>query len=301
MKKIFITGAAGFIGRHLLTSLVKNKNVFIKALDQNQVLLKNFCKTPNIELIIGDIRNYNNLEKLFAQDPPDVIVHLAAIINSHQQRDYFDINVEGTKNLICLAEIFRVKKFIFLSTDYVLYNLSDPYTQTKRACEKLLHLSNLNFTIFRPSPVFGLGDNKNFATLISVVKKYPILPAIKCQMEPVYVDDVVKMIITSFDIPFSRRIYNLPGGSIYDFSEILVIITRLLGLKRFIITLPKELFLPALKLYEFFIPHPLLKSYQVKKWLKNQALDASLAKKELNYNPLSFEEGMRRVLSDGIK
>ena len=230
MKQILITGAAGFIGRHLVTSLQNQKNISLRVFDQNQDLVKIF---PTTESIIGDVGDKKKLKEAFLGNPPEAVVHLAAVIKSSKKEDYIKVNIQGTENLLRLTEIFGVKKFIFISTDYVLYNLPDWYSQSKRYCEKILQSSKSNFTIFRPSPVFGLGDNKNFATLISIVKKYPILPTIKCQMEPVYVGDVVKMIIASLENSCPpRQVYNLPGGSLYDFREILTIISRLLGLKR---------------------------------------------------------------------
>ena len=293
MKQILVTGAAGFIGRHLIASLIKVKNISLKAFDQNPDLTGIF---PTVKTIVGDIRDQKKLREVFVKEPPEAIIHLAAVIKSSHREDYLKVNVQGTENLIRLAENFNTRKFIFISTDYVLYNLPDYYSQSKRRCEEIISSSNLNFTIFRPAPVFGSGDNKNFATLISIIKKYPILPAIKCQMEPVYVGDVIKMIIASLDNSCSdRKIYNLPGGSIYEFPKILSILSKSLGLKRLIITLPEKFFLPALQLYESLVPNPLLSVYQVQKWIKNRPLDASLVKKDLNYNPVSFEERVRSI------
>jgi len=296
MKRILITGAAGFIGRHLTGSLGKNKNISLKAFDKNIGLVHIF---PDIKTIIGDIRDQEKLREVFIEEAPEIIIHLAAVIKSPHKEDYIKINVHGTENLVNLAENFGVKKFIFLSTDYVLYNLHDLYGESKRRCEEIIQSSSLNFTIFRPTPVLGPGDTKNFATLISIIKKYPIIPAIKCRMEPVYVGDVVKMIVASLENSCPpRRAYNLPGGSICEFPEIVGIISNLLGLKRAIVTLPEKIFMPALKIYESLAPNPLLSVDQVQKWTKNNPLNASLAKKDLNYNPISFEEGIRLALKE---
>lgn len=292
-KKILLTGASGFVGRNLLRYLAQNKNIAVRVLIHKKDVEQ---KPPIVEKLKGDIRNYDSLKETFAGEPLDGIVHLAAIIKSPREKDYDEVNVGGTKNLIRLAEAHGIKKFIFPSSDFVLYEDVAPnlYGISKRKCEEVITASNLDFTIFRPTPIFGPGDTKNFASLISLVKKLPVIPAVRCLMEPVYVGDVAKMIVAALEKPeASRQIYYLPGGKKYDFLQLLQIISKCLRLRRLIIPFPKDFFLFAIKLYEHLLPSPLLESYQVKKWLKTKALDASKTKRDLGYNPISFEEGMR--------
>ena len=120
-------------------------------------------------------------------------------------------------------------------------------------------------------------------------------------MEPVFVGDVVKMIRAVLDNPDTfRKIYNLPGGAIYDLQEIFAIIGRFLGIKRLVFPVSGRFLLPFLRVYETLSSKPILTSSQVKKWLQNRPLDTSLTNKDLNYHPVSFEEGMRFVF-DGKK
>ena len=295
-KHILLTGASGFVGTNFLDYLAKNnKDISVRALIYDKDIEK---KHPVVEKINGDIRDYENLEKVFTGAPLDGIIHLAAVIKSPQEKDYTEVNVEGTRNLVRLAEKYGVKKFIFPSSDFVLYEdvAPNPYGISKRKCEEIITASNLDFTIFRPTPIFGPGDTKNFKSLVSFIKKYPIIPAVQCLMEPVYVGDVVKMIIAALESPAAnRQIYYLPGGEKYSFPDILMIIAKQLKLKRIIISLPPKIFLVALKVYENLFPNPLLESYQVRKWLKTQPLDASKTKKDLGYNPISFEEGVHFI------
>jgi len=294
---IFVTGISGFVGRNLLNFLKKEKeDIEILALiHQRDVPFE----WPIIEKIKGDVRDIHSLEKAFLKRKIDAILHLAAVIKTKEQKDFDEVNVEGTRNMVKLAEKYNVKKFIFLSSDFVLYEkfAPNPYGISKRKCEEIILNSSLDYTIFRPTPIFGPGDNKNFATLASVVKKYPILPAIHCYMEPVFVLDVVKAIISALKTEkANRKIYFLPGGKGYDFVEILKIVAKIQNLKRLIIPLPPFLFLPALFFAEKIFKNFPLESYQVKKWLKTKPLDAQKTKEDLNYNPISFEEGAKFII-----
>jgi len=294
MKNIFITGASGFVGKHLIDNLTKNQSFFVHTF----LRTKNPKKHPSVhEISYGDIRNFESLRNAFLKGPIDTIIHLAAVIKPPKKEDYFTVNVKGTENLVRLAETFEVKRIIFLSTDVVLYNIAHPYKESKLQCEEIISRSNLDFIIFRPAPIYGSGDTKNFATLISLIKKWPLFPVVKCKMEPVYVGDVTKMILAAIEYPYNcRKIYNVPGGSFNEFSEIITTISRILKLKRLIVPIPKKIFLPLLKIYERIIPYPLLNSYQVEKWLQNKPLDVSDIKKDFDYHPLTFEEGMNLIL-----
>lgn len=295
-KIIFVTGISGFVGRNFLEYLRKEKKNFqILALIHKKDLP---LEPPMIEKIKGDVRDINTLEKIFLSRKIDGILHLAAVIKSKNLKDFDEVNVEGTRNLVKLAERYGVKKFVFLSSDFILYEkfAPNPYGISKGKCEEIITASSLDWTIFRPTPIFGPGDNKNFATLASFVRKLPILPAIHCYMEPVFVGDVCQAILAVLENPISnRQIYYLPGGKGYDFVEILKIVSRAQNLKRLIIPLPPFLFLPAIKIFEKIFSNTPLESYQVKKWLKTKPLDASKTKKDLGYNPISFKQGVGSV------
>ena len=293
---LFVTGISGFVGKNFLNFLKKEKENFeiLALVHQRDIPLE----WPIVEKIKGDIRDIDSLEKVFSKRKIDGILHLAAVIKSKNLKDFDEVNVEGTRNVVKLAEKYNVKKFIFLSSDFVLYEkfAPNPYGISKRKCEEIILNSNLDYTIFRPTPIFGPGDNKNFATLASFVKKYPILPAIHCYMEPVFVLDVVKAIISALKTEkANRKIYFLPGGKGYDFVEILKIVAKIQNLKRLILPLPPFLFLPALFFAEKIFKDFPLESYQVKKWLKTKPLDAKSTKEDLNYNPISFEEGAKFI------
>jgi len=294
---LFVTGISGFVGKNFLNFLRKEKENFeiLALIHQRDVPLE----WPIVEKVKGDVRDINSLEKAFLKRKIDAILHLAAVIKSKNLKDFDEVNVEGTRNIVKLAEKYNVKKFIFLSSDFVLYEkfAPNPYGISKRKCEEIILNSSLDYTIFRPTPIFGPGDNKNFATLASFVKKYPVLPAIHCYMEPVFVLDVVKAIISALKTEkANRKIYFLPGGKGYDFVEILKIVAKIQNLKRLIIPLPPFLFLPALIFAEKIFKDFPLESYQVKKWLKTKPLDATKTKEDLNYNPISFEEGAKFIL-----
>ena len=294
---ILITGATGFIGRHLIRALLKHGEklvCFVKATENG-----GFLKKWGAHVVYGDVTSKNSVEQAFEFFPKiKEVIHLAALIKSTESKEQYQQNVVGTKNVVEAAVKHKVKKFIFTSTDFILYPASNPYRDSKLAAEKILKRSELNYTILRPTPVYGKGDDKNFISVFNLVKKYPAIPAIECIMQPVHVDDVVKAIISVLRNPKTfRKEYNLPGGSVVSFAQILKIISKQMGKHRLIMTVPNKPLLACILAYELVSFHPIVRYYQVKKWTLNKVLSTEDNRHDFEYAPISFEEGMVRTIA----
>lgn len=142
MKRVLVTGGAGFIGSHVVDSLVKdqiqvcvvdNFDSFyvrrIKELNIEGALQTGFCK-----LVEADITNAQQLSTVFDEWQPDEVIHLAARAGvrpsvEHPQY-YVETNIKGTANLLDLSVANRVKKFIFASSSSVYgLNTKVPFSE----------------------------------------------------------------------------------------------------------------------------------------------------------------------------
>ena len=132
MKNILVTGGAGFIGSHLVEKLLNEGVWNISVADDfndfyapeiKRANIQPFLPNPNFSLYEVDIRNYENLHQIFAENKFDVIVHLAARAgvrpSLEQPRLYAETNINGTLNLLELAKEFSVKQFVFGSSSSV--------------------------------------------------------------------------------------------------------------------------------------------------------------------------------------
>src|SRR5688572_26455257 len=222
---ILVTGGAGFIGSHLVDSLLA-EGVEVTVLDNfdsfydRQVKERNIREHRNHEryrLIDGDLRDAESLnEQLTARF--DVIVHLAAMAGVRPSIErpltYQDVNVTGTQNLLEIARRQKIPHFVFASSssvygvnprvpwsedDYVLQPIS-PYASTKVSGELLGHVySHLYgfrfialrfFTVYGPRQRPDLAIHK-FAHLISSGRPIPLFGDGSTRRDYTYVDDIV--------------------------------------------------------------------------------------------------------------
>ena len=124
-KKVFVTGADGFIGSHLVEMLVEN-GADVKALAQYNSFnswgwLEEVSCRDEIEIISGDVRDFNQMLELSAG--VDIVFHLAALIaipySYHAPTSYVDTNITGTLNICQAGRINKVGRIVHTSTSEV--------------------------------------------------------------------------------------------------------------------------------------------------------------------------------------
>ena len=309
MNNIFLTGGAGFIGSSLADSLLSQgyKIVCLDNFDNyydKTIKLKNIqnaIENPNFKLVDGDIRDRNLLSKLFGENDFQLIVHLAAKAgvrpSVESPQDYFEVNINGTINILEVAKEYGVKKMVFASsssvygnnkkvpfseTDFVDYPIS-PYAASKKAGELICYtyheLYQMDITCLRFFTVYGPRQRPDlaihkFAKLILGNKSVPVYGDGSFKRDFTYIDDIV------FGI--NQAIKNLNGFHVYNLGN-----SRTISVLEMIAELEKAL---DKKVQIDFRP---LQPGDVKLTFA----DISSAKKELDYNPkFDFRSGIEKFV-----
>ncbi len=192
--RIAVTGAAGYIGTHTVRELLKSDHEVIM-IDNNHVGngvgFLEFIGNQNIKIKIGDIRDYNFIEK--ATENVDKVVHLAAIVGEpacdKDEKLAEQVNVNGTLNVLKACKKNLIKHLHFMSTassygvqdDEIIANEQTAvnpisfYAKTKLDMEEaILNNTNNNFycTIFRPSTVHGMSTRMRFDLIVNTMSKH---------------------------------------------------------------------------------------------------------------------------------
>lgn len=181
MDRVLVTGGSGFIGSNVIDELMKSFKVVNLDLKPS--------KNSEIEQMIGDIRDKELVEK--AVENCDIVIHLAAQVSVPLSIDYpqktFDINVQGTQNIIDAAHKFGIKRLIIASSAAVYGEVSDlplkeesagqclsPYAQSKWENETQIMLARekgLEAVALRFFNVYGPGQSKD-GTYAAVIPKF---------------------------------------------------------------------------------------------------------------------------------
>jgi len=189
MIKILLTGATGFIGRHVLEELAAQKYSVLAPV-RNIKVIKKFTNYKNVNFLMGNFYDYNLFQE-YKNFSPDVIVHLAAIRGEGKGKwkEYYKVNVQGTERLVQFALRHNVSRLIYSSTVGIYGTIpshlpADPctpanpdgnYHYSKFMAEKYI-ISQLKgkipYIIFRPTIIYGLGDNGFLDKLIRMVRAH---------------------------------------------------------------------------------------------------------------------------------
>lgn len=209
---MLITGADGFIGSNLVDYLV-SQDIYVKCLvyynDQINWIRNH---TENIEIIKGDILDLKSLST--AVQGVDIVFHLAGIVKSLKKKNFFDINVKGTENLLKVIQKTNpdLQRFLFMSSqaaagpscdgiEMTEENKCNPvsvYGSSKYEAEKIVlsYSKSIPVTIIRPSTVYGPRD-KDLLFVFDIVNRgiMPLLGFKKRFFNFCYIDDLIKATI----------------------------------------------------------------------------------------------------------
>ena len=250
--KFIITGGLGFIGSHLCEYLLNiNNNYEILIIDNlYSGIIDNISKMcfNKIKIINDDIRN-KNIESYF--DEGDIVIHLAAISSLPECQSNplfaYDVNVNGTLNILEISRKKNISKIIFASTSAVYENNTQfpvkecdfvspslIYSLSKHTCEQLC-LSyvanyNMNICIIRFFNVFG--GNQDYRRVSPPLTIYIInelhhnrAPLLHSNGEQkrdyVYIDDLLELIIKTIETSdIKGNIFNACTGMLVSVNEI---------------------------------------------------------------------------------
>ena len=247
-KRILVTGGNGYLGKHLLKTLkVYSNNVFV--IDNNIINENSF----NFKIDITDREKVNEIINVIK---PEIVFHLAAILNRERSFDDHDkilkINYYGTLNLLLAMKNYEYDNFIFTSSSEIygdnlapfnelqnpnpasLYSLSKAFSEM--AIRTFSENYDKNFTILRLFNFFGEDMPESFfiPQLINSLKYKPTFNMTQGEQlrDFLYIDDVVTaMLLTAVNHAAKKKIYNVCSGQSITLKEIAEYIYDLLKSK----------------------------------------------------------------------
>jgi len=217
---VAVTGANGFVGKNVRKFLYKNK---VRVLGISR---KNFGKYSTETKAQSKNLLEQRLQKKLKNY--DALVHLIGIGVESSGSTFEEINVNLTKNTIKLCKKSGIKKIIYISGLGVSKNNTSNYFTSKYKAEQEIINSGLDYTIFRASYIIGKTDHLTKSLLKQMKKGVIIIPGSgKYQLQPIFVEDVAKIILKSIlEKKFSKKILDLVGPRKISFEDFVKLFSK---------------------------------------------------------------------------
>jgi NADH dehydrogenase len=296
--KIFITGAAGFVGKHMARRLIDGGHKLTCLATDTSDPGAEKLRELGAEIVAGNILDVASVTA--AAEGADVFIHLVGIIFERRGATFEQIHVKGTFNALAAASMAGVKQYIHMSALGTAPDAESTYHQTKWAAEEAVRASGLDYTIFRPSTIIGPGG-EFINMLIGQVRHTPFVPVIgngNYRMQPISVFDVAACFANSISNPRAvNQVYEIGGPEQMAYNDMIETLFRVMEKRRIRTHIPVFMVRPVAYLSERLMSKPLLTSDQLKMLLEDNVCDITLMKNDLGVDPIPFDEALRSVLA----
>ncbi len=262
---ILLIGGNGFVGRVLAAQLqLAGYSVLIPT--SHLVAARELRMLPKVHVEEANIHEFDVLQNLCSRIKPNgAVINLVGVLHDKPAKPYGNVfkaaHVDLPKNIITAMQLHGLKRYLHMSALGADTQGPSMYQRSKGDGEAAVKASNLDWTIFRPSVIFGAQDQ--FINLFSkLTKLFPAMPLAnhQAQFQPVSVDDVATAFVKSLTMPQTiHQSYDLVGPRIYTMKEIVEFAARKAKTSCAIIPVPA--FVGYLQALAFeFLPGPTLMS-----------------------------------------
>jgi len=294
--RVAVTGATGFVGRHLVERLLKDSHeVTIVANRRSGANLF----SDRVKYTRASVHNVHELQAAFSDS--QAVFHLVGIIAETRNNTFKTTVEQGTKNVISACQQNNIETIIYLSALGTTEDAQSKYFKTKWSAEQSVKNSGINWTIFRPSIIYGRSDG--FLTMMSkIIKLSPFVPIFgdgKYKLQPVYIGDLVEAMAKSLaDKECRGETIEIGGALPLEYVEIINSIKKALKKKRMNLFIPMAVIKPVAVLLEKILkPSPLTTDQLVMLEL-GSVCDLSKMKRLFEIEPVGFDEGLKKVLEN---
>jgi NADH dehydrogenase len=218
-KRIVVLGGSGFVGRHLV-SLLSVAGCQVVVPTRRREAAKHLILLPTVDVVEADVHDPAALAQLLRGG--GAVVNLVGILNESGGNTFARAHVALAANVVAACKAAGVRRLLQMSGLHADPAGPSNYLRSKGEAEALIRASGLDWTIFRPSVIFGPEDA--FLNLFArLAKALPViaLAAPDARFQPVYVGDVAHCIVRALDddATIGQR-YDLGGPRIYTLREL---------------------------------------------------------------------------------
>lgn len=298
-RVIAVTGGTGFVGRALVQQLTQQGF-------EVRSLVRKPSPNPSIRGVTpveGTLDQPESLARLMAG--ADAVIHLVGIIREFRELTFERVHAAGTEAVVQAARKARVVRYIQMSALGTRPNAVSRYHQTKWIAEETVRRSDLEWTILRPSMVYGKEDSfvNLFDRMGALSPVIPVMGGGKKLMQPLPVEDTVKAFAMAVsDRETVGKTFALCGSERLSFRQILEQVMRAKRRHRLFLPIPMPLARVQASILETVFPALLgqpapLNRDQLLMLMEDNVGDPRPAQEQFGLELPSFTEGLKRMFS----
>ncbi len=237
--KVFVTGGTGFVGSHIVGLLLERGHHVVLLVRPGS---EGKCQEhKNLRMVLGDALDLDSL--IVGMDGCDAVIHLVGIIREQKSRGitFERLHVEATRNAVAAARHVNIRRFVHMSALGTRAHAESMYHRTKHRGELTVKAAHRDWTIFRPSLIFGPED-KSINLFARIMRKSPVFPMFgrpDAKVRPVFVKDVADAFVSALAKEGTiGKVYDLCGPERHTYRSLFKTIARLVGHKVILVRVP---------------------------------------------------------------
>ena len=298
--KVAIFGGTGFVGSYLVDNLIRQRHqpvLLVRPGSEAKVQHRDECT-----IVSGDVRDAEPVQRTV--EGCDAVIYNVGILREFRNKGitFEELHVEAARRTMDAAVTADVSRFLLMSANGVKPD-GTAYQSTKYRAEEYLQQTELEWTIFRPSVIFGDPRGRiEFATQLRaeiIDSPFPaplfydtVLPLNpgSFQMSPVHVENVAEIFVKS--LAMSETVHNnyvLCGPQAFTWKEIIQLLARSVGQRKLAVPVPTFALKPAAMLLEQFEFFPLTQD-QLTMLLEGNTGDSTDVVALFNVDPIFFNQ-----------
>jgi uncharacterized protein YbjT (DUF2867 family) len=280
--KLLVLGGSGFLGGYVLRAAAARGHQVLALARSPQAA--RVVASHGAQPIRGDLDEGRQLDEAFAAARGHALVCLASLGFGH------------APGIVAAAEEAGVPRAVFVSTTAVTTALHPPTKQVRLTAEEQIRGSGLDWTILRPTMIYGAAGDRNLSRLLSLLHRAPVLPVPGtggCLHQPVHVADVAGAVLAAVErtAAVGSR-YNVAGPEPVAFAELLRTCARAVGSRTRLVPVSLGPLVTLARGYERLSRHPRIRAEQLLRLGEDKAFDIDDAVRDLGYAPRPFADGI---------
>jgi nucleoside-diphosphate-sugar epimerase len=280
--RLLVVGGSGFLGGYVLREAARRGHqtlALARSLEAARAVAAHGARP-----LSGDLDDGRRLDEVFAVARCEALLCLASLGHGHGP------------SIVAAAEDAGVPRAVFVSTTAVTTTLHPPTRQVRLAAEEQIRRSSLDWTILRPTMIYGAAGDRNLSRLLPLLRRAAALPVPATGgyvHQPVHVGDVADAVLATLQRPAAiGSLYNVAGPEPLPFAELLHTCARAVGSRTRFVPVPLAPLVTLVRGYEVLSRHPRIRPEQLRRLAEHKAFPIETAIRDLGYAPRSFTTGI---------